>query len=58
MDAHHAALSSLSLGRDDGQAPKHVDEAQNALEKEVKIFDNRERLFVAFRVSIQASTLI
>jgi len=51
MDAYPGAASSLVLGTDlDKKAPKHVDEAQVALEKEVKIFNGRERYFVAFRV--------
>lgn len=53
MDAHHAALSNLDIGTDsDKKVVKHVDEAQVALSKEVKIFNNRESLFIAFRVSI------
>ena len=53
MDAHPGALSSLGFGTDsDAKTAKHVDEAQVALEKEVKIFNNRERLFVAFRVRL------
>ena len=51
MDAHASALSSLTLGKDSEKQPKQVDEGQLALTKEVKIFDNRERFFVAFRVS-------
>ena len=59
MDAHHAALSSLSIGTDsDKQPPKHVDEGQLALQKEVRIFNNRERFFVAFRVSINYANYV
>ncbi|XP_065061234.1 uncharacterized protein LOC135688341 [Rhopilema esculentum] len=49
IDAQNVALSSLSLG--EGKKPqKHKDEAQLALDKEVKIFGHREKFFVAFRV--------
>ena len=54
MDAHHAALSSLSLGTgSDRKLMKHVDEAQLALEKEVHIFNDREKFFLVFRVSLK-----
>ena len=57
MDSYPGAASSLVLGADlDKKAPKHVDEAQVALEKEVMIFNNRERYFVAFRVGIWNSS--
>ena len=57
MDAYPGAASSLVLGADlDKKAPKHVDEAQVALEKEVTIFNSRERYFVAFRVDMCTSS--
>eukprot|EP00794_Sanderia_malayensis_P015116 gene15116-16672_t len=49
LDIHHA-VSNSSLENINSKKDKPVDEGHQALNKEVKIFNNREKFFVIFRV--------
>ncbi len=48
----------VGLNQDDEKQPKPIDEGQQALEKEVKMFNKRESYFVAFKVRASRSDFV